>query len=163
MRGSCGHIHERDLDLPDDHDRQIRASLAVGYRKVADLSPVQRGQVPKVTPSIVGQIRAILDRLPSAEAAVLSSALETRSDRRRRRDNAIRAARIHYGGLTSSRAAKELAADISRHASGAWLRAQRQAVPAAQPDSRLQSVHTIVHLNDGLALGWRQILDILEN
>jgi hypothetical protein len=104
--------------------------------------------------------QAILDRLPVEDAAALSAVMESPWQRRRRRDDAIRAARAFYPGVAPSRAAKDLAADLADFLTRVWPRARELAPEPSSP--KRCALHAIISLNGGAGLGWRQILEIIE-
>jgi hypothetical protein len=105
--------------------------------------------------------QAILDRLPVEDAAVLSAVMESSGQRRRRRDDAIRATRAFYPGAAPSRVAKDLAADLADFVCRIWPRLS--GVPSPEQSSpKRAALRAIVELNGGTALGWRQILEIIE-
>ncbi len=98
------------------------------------------------------------------EAAEWARGMAERVDPRGQRDAAIRsAAAVMDGGSISGRA-KELDRALIRYIAGDWRRGENALdAPPARATELRRDLWRIVKLHGGGGLGWRRILEIIEN
>jgi hypothetical protein len=83
-------------------------------------------------------------------------------DPKGQRDAAIREAAALLGGSAPSAKAKELAMELQRYLSTAWLRERDLSSPPADASPLRRELHRIARLMDGSGLGWRRLVEIIE-